>query len=312
MAFGEHNIASLQALMEAFRSAGGMQSDRLNRRQQAIGGLNQNIWGANQTIFDLLKQKKELGEAEKERGFVAGEAEKGRTFQAGQGEIGRTFEAGESEKGREAELMRLLKQITSQEKIAGMAAGRELGKRQSDLFDITMGLLKASYPPELWDDMNWRAQNKDNLIKAFRDTIRTFSVTPDEEASLVQAFDSLLFGKIPEKEKETVKEDQGSILTFPSQARAMGFTEEQMIKAPPRPPSQARAMGFTEEQMKINEIKEMIKKLKRIPMADPYEAKVVDEANRLVNKSPLSKDDMGKLKNTWDQIKSLLDAYSRK
>ena len=100
MAFGEHNISSLQALLEAYRSAGGMQSDRLNRRQQAIGGLNQNIWGANQTIFDLLKQKKESEEKGKERGFLAGESLEERMARAEENRKTREATVSENKKQR--------------------------------------------------------------------------------------------------------------------------------------------------------------------------------------------------------------------
>ena len=310
MAFGEHNISSLQALLEAYRSAGGMQSDRLNRRQQAIGGLNQNIWGANQTIFDLLKQKKELGEAEKERGFVAGEAERGRTFQAGQGEIGRTFEAGESEKERGATLERLLKQLASQEKTAGMQAGRELGDRQSQLLDMTMGLLKASYPVELWDNLDWRTQNKDNLRTAFRDIIRTFSVTPNEEASLVQAFDSLLFGKTMtplEGEKSSVGGgDFGPVTPYQVPEEA-----EQILRAKGREKTETGTKIHLDVERKLSDIMNLVKKLKG-SIKDPYEARVLQEAERFANKPNKTNEDLSTLDRLYNQIMDLAKQYKTK
>jgi len=304
MAFGEHNIASLQALMEAFRNAGMMQSDRLNRRQQAIGGLNQNIWGANQTIFDLLKQKKESEEKGKERGFLAGESLEERMARAEENRKTREATVSENKKQRWTDLLKTAREIKSREKVAGMTAGRELGDRQSDILDIAMGLVKASYPGAmtLWDDPDWRIKNKDGLIKAFRDTIRTFSVTPNEEASLIQAFDSLFGG---EKEKisfEPIPLEGGGY--SPLLANEIPERTEQVQMAAELRKGTGERRAILDTGHKLFEMLNALEKLKKQDPRGKYQT-LYNEVQKVKEKPDKTADDIARINQLYEMIMKL-------
>ena len=181
-----------------------------------------------------------------------------------------------------------------------MQAGRELGDRQSQLLDMTMGLLKASYPVELWDNLDWRMQNKDNLRTAFRDIIRTFSVTPNEEASLLQAFDSLLFGKtaIPEETKKS--EPLIPPYEVPEGAMLPGKEAGKIVK---------ERQTQVDVPHKLFEMLKAIDKLKKQEGSKRYQG-LFDEIQKVRVKPNKTADDVARINQLYEMLMKIVGKFN--
>ena len=140
------------------------------------------------------------------------------------------------------------------------------------------------------------------MIKAFRDTIRTFSVTPNEEASLIQAFDSLFGG---EKEKisfEPIPLEGGGY--SPLLANEIPERTEQVQMAAELRKGTGERRAILDTGHKLFEMLNALEKLKKQDPRGKYQT-LYNEVQKVKEKPDKTADDIARINQLYEMIMKL-------